>query len=84
MTLPKDDDERKVLVIDDDEGDCCLVEDILNEDGLQVVKTSTLEGALDALEVVAEGGDRSAGCWNDGGFALCWHGVEERPKRRQA
>lgn len=29
-------------------------------DGLQVVKTSTLEGALDALEVVAEGGDRSA------------------------
>ncbi|HPX49758.1 MAG: response regulator [Bacteriovoracaceae bacterium] len=38
MTLPKDDDERKVLVIDDDEGDCCLVEDILSEEGFHVVK----------------------------------------------
>ncbi len=38
MTLLKEDEERRVLVIDDDEGDCCLVEDILNEDGLQVVK----------------------------------------------
>ncbi len=27
-----------VLVIDDDEGDCCLVEDILAEDGITVVK----------------------------------------------
>ena len=38
MALLKEDEERRVLVIDDDEGDCCLVEDILNEDGLQVVK----------------------------------------------
>ncbi len=38
MALLKEDEERRVLVIDDNEGDCCLVEDILNEDGLQVVK----------------------------------------------
>lgn len=31
-------EEKKVLVIDDDEGDCCLVEDILAEDGIRVVK----------------------------------------------
>lgn len=30
--------EKKVLVIDDDEGDCCLVEDILAEDGITVKK----------------------------------------------
>jgi DNA-binding NtrC family response regulator len=29
-------ENKKVLVIDDDEGDCYLVEDILNEDGIQV------------------------------------------------
>lgn len=31
-------EEKKVLVIDDDEGDCCLVEDILAEDGIRVDK----------------------------------------------
>ncbi len=30
--------DKTVLVIDDDEGDCCLVEDILAEDGISVVK----------------------------------------------
>jgi len=30
--------EKKVLVIDDDEGDCCLVEDVLNEEGISVTK----------------------------------------------
>lgn len=30
--------EKKVLVIDDDEGECCLVEDILGEEGIRVVK----------------------------------------------
>jgi len=30
--------DKRVLVIDDDEGDCCLVEDILAEAGIQVVK----------------------------------------------
>lgn len=38
MIFPKTDEEKKVLVIDDDEGDCCLVEDILSEDGIKVVK----------------------------------------------
>ncbi|MFY9398381.1 MAG: response regulator, partial [Desulfomonilia bacterium] len=33
-----EDEEKRVLVIDDDEGDCCLVEDILSEDGIRVVK----------------------------------------------
>ncbi|HHO74895.1 MAG TPA: response regulator [Deltaproteobacteria bacterium] len=36
--LPKTEIEKVVLVIDDDEGDCCLVEDILSEDGIKVVK----------------------------------------------
>jgi len=30
--------EKKVLVIDDDEGECCLIEDILAQDGFSVVK----------------------------------------------
>ncbi len=30
--------ERRVLVIDDDEADCCLVEDILTSDGIDVEK----------------------------------------------
>ncbi len=38
MTVLKASGEKKVLVIDDDEGDCCLVEDILSEDGITVVK----------------------------------------------
>jgi len=38
MAFLKEDEEKRVLVIDDDEGDCCLVEDILNDEGLQVVK----------------------------------------------
>lgn len=38
MTVLKTSGEKKVLVIDDDEGDCCLVEDILNEEGISVVK----------------------------------------------
>lgn len=32
------DQDRRVLVIDDDEGDCCLVEDILGEEGIEVTK----------------------------------------------
>ena len=31
-------EKRTVLVIDDDEGECCLVEDILGEDDINVVK----------------------------------------------
>lgn len=38
MNLPKKEQEKVVLVIDDDEGDCCLVEDILSEEGIKVVK----------------------------------------------
>lgn len=38
MTVLKKDLEKTVLVIDDDEGDCCLVEDILAEDSINVVK----------------------------------------------
>lgn len=38
MSVLKAASEKKVLVIDDDEGDCCLVEDILSEDGICVVK----------------------------------------------
>lgn len=38
MAVLKASGEKKVLVIDDDEGDCCLVEDILSEDGITVVK----------------------------------------------
>ena len=38
MRSDKTDREKKVLVIDDDEGDCCLVEDVLAEDGIEVVK----------------------------------------------
>lgn len=30
--------DRRVLVIDDDEGDCCLVEDILAEEGIETTK----------------------------------------------
>jgi len=30
--------DKRVIVIDDDEGDCCLVEDILAEEGIEVVK----------------------------------------------
>jgi len=36
--VPKTEEEKIVLVIDDDEGDCCLVEDILSEEGIKVVK----------------------------------------------
>jgi DNA-binding response OmpR family regulator len=38
MRFPKPHEEKKVLVIDDDEGICCLVEDILAEDSINVVK----------------------------------------------
>jgi FixJ family two-component response regulator len=38
MTSLRASAEKIVLVIDDDEGDCCLVEDILAEDGIAVVK----------------------------------------------
>jgi CheY-like chemotaxis protein len=38
MAAFMEDEEKRVLVIDDDEGDCCLVEDILSEDGIRVVK----------------------------------------------
>jgi FixJ family two-component response regulator len=31
-------EKRTILVIDDDEGECCLVEDILDEDDIKVVK----------------------------------------------
>jgi FixJ family two-component response regulator len=31
-------EKRTILVIDDDEGECCLVEDILGEDDIKVVK----------------------------------------------
>jgi len=30
--------DKKILVIDDDEGECCLIEDILAQDGFSVVK----------------------------------------------
>jgi len=38
MHFNKTDEKKKVLVIDDDEGDCCLVEDVLAEDSIEVVK----------------------------------------------
>ncbi len=38
MSVEKSDIDRSVLVIDDDEGECCLVEDILSEEGIRVVK----------------------------------------------
>ena len=38
MRFDKTDEIRNVLVIDDDEGDCCLVEDVLAEDSIEVVK----------------------------------------------
>jgi len=38
MSVDKSAGDKSVLVIDDDEGDCCLVEDILSEDGIRVVK----------------------------------------------
>ncbi|HOO37914.1 MAG TPA: response regulator [Deltaproteobacteria bacterium] len=38
MRFDKTDEIKKVLVIDDDEGDCCLVEDVLAEDSIEVVK----------------------------------------------
>ncbi|HQJ09936.1 MAG TPA: response regulator, partial [Deltaproteobacteria bacterium] len=38
MSVDKSAGDKSVLVIDDDEGDCCLVEDILSEDGISVVK----------------------------------------------
>ncbi|HNY65716.1 MAG TPA: response regulator [Deltaproteobacteria bacterium] len=41
--------EKKVLVIDDDEGDCCLVEDILAEDGITVKKAIGGERGIRAL-----------------------------------
>ncbi len=41
--------DRRVLVVDDDEGDCCLVEDILAEDGIQVVKAVGGEAGIRAL-----------------------------------
>lgn len=38
MSVERSDVDRSVLVIDDDEGECCLVEDILSEEGIHVVK----------------------------------------------
>jgi CheY-like chemotaxis protein len=38
MAAFREDEEKRVLVIDDDEGDCCLVEDILSDDDIRVVK----------------------------------------------
>jgi len=38
VQFSKTDQGKEVLVIDDDEGDCCLVEDILGEEGIKVVK----------------------------------------------
>lgn len=38
LTDSTKDQDMRVLVIDDDEGDCCLVEDILVEEGMEVVK----------------------------------------------
>lgn len=44
-------EEKKVLVIDDDEGDCCLVEDVLAEDGIKVVKAI---GGEQGIRMLAE------------------------------
>jgi FixJ family two-component response regulator len=52
MTALKAYAEKKVLVIDDDEGDCCLVEDILAEDGITVVKAI---GGERGIRTLAEG-----------------------------
>ncbi len=41
---------RRVLVVDDDEGDCCLVEDILELDGIEVVKAI---GGEDAIRILS-------------------------------
>lgn len=38
MLVDSVDERKRVLVIDDDEGDCCLVEDVLAEDSIEVVK----------------------------------------------
>jgi DNA-binding response OmpR family regulator len=43
--------DKRVLVIDDDEGDCCLVEDILAEDGITVAKAI---GGEMGIRVLAE------------------------------
>lgn len=41
--------DKKVLVIDDDEGECCLIEDILAQDGFSVVKAIGGEQGIRAL-----------------------------------
>lgn len=41
--------DRRVLVIDDDEGDCCLVEDILAEEGIAVTKAVGGEAGIHQL-----------------------------------
>lgn len=41
--------EKKILVIDDDEGECCLIEDILAQDGFSVVKAIGGEQGIRAL-----------------------------------
>ena len=46
-----DGDLRRVLVIDDDEGDCCLVEDVLAQDGIEVVKAV---GGEEGIRILAE------------------------------
>jgi DNA-binding NtrC family response regulator len=45
------DQDQVVLVIDDDEGDCCLVEDILSEEGIEVVKAV---GGEQGVRILAE------------------------------
>ncbi|MEA2102321.1 MAG: response regulator [Thermodesulfobacteriota bacterium] len=47
----QDDANKKILVIDDDEGDCCLVEDILVEEGIEVVKAV---GGEQGIRILAE------------------------------
>ncbi|MCD6569286.1 MAG: response regulator [Deltaproteobacteria bacterium] len=42
-------DQRRVLVIDDDEGDCCLIEDVLSSDGIDVVTALGGERGIHAL-----------------------------------
>ena len=41
--------DKKILVIDDDEGECCLIEDILAQDGFSVVKAIGGEQGIRAL-----------------------------------
>lgn len=49
MTPLKTCADKKVLVIDDDEGECCLIEDILAQDSISVVKAIGGERGIRAL-----------------------------------